>query len=78
MVKLSDDNLVVAQFGGLIKHLKLSLAEDGITVNLTELARVEMGAEISAMCIVDDCGIDAIYVTLSDAPHYSLNILSMA
>ena len=37
-----------------------------------------MGAEISAMCIADDCGIDAIYVTLSDAPHYSLNILSMA
>ena len=37
-----------------------------------------MGAEISALCIADDCGIDAIYVTLSDAPHYSLNILSMA
>ena len=77
-MRLSGDNLVVAQYGGLLKHLKLSLAEDGITVNLTELARVDMGAEISAICIVDDCDIDAIYVTLSDAPHYSLNILSMA
>ena len=77
-MRLSGDNLVVAQYGGLLKHLKLSLAEDGITVNLTELARVDMGAEISAVCIADDCDIDAIYVTLSDAPHYSLNILSMA
>ena len=36
-----------------------------------------MGSEISAMCVADDFeGLDLIYVTLYDAPHYSLNVIS--
>lgn len=38
-----------------------------------------MGAEISAMTLSEDSGIvDVLYVTLYDAPHYSLNILSLS
>ena len=46
---------------------------------LTELSQFEMGSEISAMCVADDFeGLDLLYVTLYDAPHYSLNILSFS
>ena len=36
-----------------------------------------MGSEISSMCIADDFhGLDLLYVTLYDAPHFSLNVIS--
>ena len=55
------------------------MQEDGVTVTLTELSRFEMGSEVSAMCIADDFeGLDLLYVTLYDAPHYSLNVLSFS
>ena len=37
-----------------------------------------MGAEVSAMTLSEDNGaVDVIYVALYDAPHYSLNVLSL-
>ena len=55
------------------------MLEDGTAVTLTELSRFEIGSEVSAMCIADDFeGLDLLYVTLYDAPHYSLNVLSFS
>ena len=36
-----------------------------------------MGAEVSAMCVMDTLKSGLLYVTLYDAPHYSLNVLSL-
>ena len=54
-------------------------AEDGkIAISMTEIATVDMGAEISAMCLAEDSDIvDLLYITLYDSPYYSLNVLSL-
>jgi len=37
-----------------------------------------MGSEVSALSISDDSNlIELVYVCLYDAPHYSLNVLSL-
>ena len=55
------------------------MSDDGSSVSLTEVSKIEMMSEISALCISTDSKIiDILYVTLYDAPHYSLNVLSLA
>ena len=70
---------MVAFQGGLIKNFKITAAEDGFTVSLSEIARLDMGSEVSAICLADTedafTQLDMAYVTLYDAPHYSLNIV---
>ena len=44
-------------------------------MKFTGIEKLEMGAEISAMCIADDTELSLFYVTLFDAPHFSLNVL---
>ena len=36
-----------------------------------------LGAEISAMCVADKVKPAMLYVTLYDAPHFSLNVFNM-
>lgn len=55
------------------------MSDDGSSVSLTEVSKIEIMSEISALCISTDSKIiDILYVTLYDAPHYSLNVLSLA
>lgn len=78
-VRHSGDKLLVSLQSGTIKHCKLTLSEDCSSVTLSELSKLEMGSEISSMCIADDFeGLDLLYVTLYDAPHYSLNVISFS
>lgn len=77
-VKVSGGKIFAALQGGLIKHYSLSLAQDGTSVVVTESSKLEMGAEVSAMCLALGTGLELIYVTLYDAPHFSLNVLATA
>ena len=53
------------------------MSEDGENVAVTALSQIDMGSEVSAMCIADDFeGLDLLYVALYDAPHFSLNVIS--
>ena len=46
-------------------------------MSFTGFERLEMGSEISAMCIADDTELSLFYVTLFDAPHFSLNVVAL-
>jgi len=48
-------------------------------VSIVKESVIELGSEVSALTLAQDSDmIDLIYVTLYDAPHYSLNVLSQA
>ena len=36
-----------------MKNFKITVSEDGATVSLTEIARIEMGSEVSAICLAE-------------------------
>lgn len=77
-VKIKGPKVIIALQGGTIKQCRLRVV-DKATVTLEEVAKIEMGAEVSGLCISDDSNeIDLVYATLYDAPHYSLNVLHLS
>ena len=42
-------------------------------MSLTQVSQINLESEISAMCTVSE--LDLVYITLYDAPHFSLNVL---
>ena len=79
VVKVSADKIIVSQQNGIVKVYKLVITVDaGVTVAMNEVARIELGSEVSAICSYEEQEIHLIYVSLYDAPHFSLNILNLA
>jgi hypothetical protein len=79
-VKFSDDStkLLVAQQGGLLKHMEISLSEDKHSATLKEISSMKFTSEVSSICVSKTCDLELAYVSLYEAPYYSLNIINLA
>ena len=80
-VKFADDSsskLLISQQGGVLKHMEVCLSDDKQSASLKEISSMKFACEISSICFSKTCGVELAYLSLHDAPYYSLNIVSLA
>ena len=79
-VKFADESssrLLIAQQGGVLKHMEVCLSEDKQSASLKEISSMKFASEISSICLSKTCGLELAYLSLHDAPYYSFNIISL-